>query len=122
MAEVWIQNPDETGLTAKVTENGALYVTSKADTLVASSPASASVGEASLSILAANSGRRGVTLVNTSANVISIAFGQDAVLYSGITLMASGGSFSSDSSSFSTAAIYAIASGAGSNLAIQEFS
>jgi hypothetical protein len=43
------------------------------------------------------------------------------VLNSGITLSANGGSFVMDEYTFATGAINAIAGGAASNLAIQEF-
>jgi len=64
--------------------------------------------------------RKGLTLVNTSGNTISLGLGAAAVLNSGITLLA-GSSWSMDEYSFNLGAINAIASGAGSNLAIQEF-
>jgi hypothetical protein len=89
--------------------------------LTASAPAAVSVGIASAEAVAINAARKGLLLVNTSANYISIAFGAAAVLYSGITLNPSGGSFWMDEYSFSTAQVRAIASGAASNLAVQEF-
>lgn len=90
--------------------------------LIASAPAAASVGVVSAQAVAVNANRKGCLLVNTSLNYISIAFGANAaVLYSGITLNPSGGSFWMDAYSFSTEAINAIASGAASNLAVQEF-
>jgi len=89
--------------------------------LTASAPAAASVGVASAQALAANTSRRGLVLTNTSANQISVAFGATAVLASGITLNANGGTFVMDSGTFSSAAVNAIAAGAASNLAIQEF-
>ncbi len=80
------------------------------------------MGAASGVAVALNANRKGLVLVNTSANRISLGFGANAaVLDSGITLMPNGGTFAMDEYSFSTAAINAIASGAGSNLAIQEF-
>lgn len=84
-------------------------------------PAFVSVGIASGQVLAANADRNGLILVNTSANAISIGIGAAAVLYSGITLYANGGAYEMGDMSFSTQAIYAIASGADSNLSIQEF-
>lgn len=89
--------------------------------LTASAPAAASVGVTHGQVLAANANRRGLVLVNTSTNVISIAFGSSAVLNSGITLEPNGGSFTMDEYTFTTAAVDAIASGGSSNLAIQEF-
>lgn len=89
--------------------------------LTASSPTAASVGVASAAAVAANTSRKGLTLVNTSANTISLGFGAAAVLNSGITLLANGGTFVMDKYTFTTAAVNAIAGGAASNLAIQEF-
>lgn len=86
-----------------------------------SAPTAASVGIASAAAVAANANRKGLVLVNTSANSISIAFGANAaILNSGITLNPTGGTFVMDTFTFSTAAINAIAGGAASNLAIQE--
>lgn len=91
--------------------------------LSVSAPTFATVGVGSAQVLARNTARRGVVLVNTSANRISLAFGSAAaVLDSGITLYGLGGSWSMDELAFTLDAISAIASGAGSNLAIQEFS
>lgn len=87
-------------------------------------PTAASVGVTSASIVSANPSRTGLILTNTSNNIVSLALGPSAtsaVLYSGITLSPFG-CFTMDSNSFTTGAIYAIASSAGSNLAIQEFS
>lgn len=84
-------------------------------------PTFATVGVASATAVAANANRRGLVLVNTSANRISLGFGVPAVLDRGITLMANGGTFNMAAFDFSTQAVNAIASAAGSNLAIQEF-
>lgn len=86
------------------------------------SPSAASVGVASGSVLAANSNRKGLVLVNTSLNRISLGLGAAAVLDSGITLNPVGGTWVMDEYTFTTVEIFAIASGGGSNLAIQEFS
>jgi len=91
--------------------------------LTPSAPASASVGIASGTAVAANASRKGLTLVNTSNKTISIAFGANAaVLGSGISLLANGGTFVMDEYTFTTQAVNAIAGGAASNLSIQEFS
>lgn len=95
---------------------------STSESLTPATATAASVGVASGVAVAANTSRRGLILVNTSANRISLAFGAAAVLDSGITLMANGGTYTMDGNSFTTAEIRAIASGAASNLAIQEFS
>jgi len=85
-----------------------------------SAPVASSVGVASAQVLAANANRKGCLLVNTSLNYVSLGFGNAAVLYSGITLNPNGGCFWMDEYSFSTVAIFAIASGAASNLGVQE--
>jgi hypothetical protein len=84
-------------------------------------PGYATVGVASALALADNYERTGLVLINTSVNVISIAFGHPAVLNSGITLNAAGGTFVMGEFIFSTAAVYAIAAAAASNLAVQEY-
>jgi len=85
-------------------------------------PAAASVGVASGAVLSANPARRHVVLVNTSGVNISLAFGQAAVLNSGITLMANGGSYemSAQQGNLNLQEIRAIAAAAASNLSIQE--
>lgn len=82
----------------------------------ANAPAAASVGVATAQALAANSDRTKVILTNTSDNDISLGIGSAAVLYSGITLYTGGVHIE-----YSTQAINAIASGAASNLGIQEY-
>lgn len=89
--------------------------------LTAASPTSASVGVVSAQALAANATRKGLVLVNTSANNISLGFGATAVLNSGVTLLSNGGTFNMDEYDFNTSAVNAIAGGAASNLAIQEY-
>jgi len=88
--------------------------------LTASSPTAATVGVTSASVVASNSSRKGLAVVNTSSNTISFGIGAAAVLNSGITLFP-GGTWVMDEFNFTTAAINAIASAASSNLAIQEF-
>ncbi|MCL6500695.1 MAG: hypothetical protein K6T16_01525 [Candidatus Pacearchaeota archaeon] len=85
-------------------------------------PTFATVGTSSTQVVPSNPNRKGLVLINTSANQISIAFGANpAVLNSGITLNANGGTYVMDSFTFTTASVNAIASAADSNLAIQEF-
>ncbi len=88
--------------------------------LTPSAPAATSVGIASASALVANANRKGLEVINTSANVISLAFGAPAVLYSGITIVPYG-SWSMNQYNFNLLELFAIASGASSNLAIQEY-
>lgn len=95
-------------------------VVSTKTALTASSPTAATVGVASAQAVASNASRRGLVLVNTSNNTISLGIGAAAVLNSGITLL-SGASWTMNEFTFVTGAINAIASGASSNMAIQEF-
>lgn len=105
-------SPDTDGVRVGVSVSSAL---------TASSPTAASVGVATGQAVAANASRKGLVLVNTSANNISLGFGAAAVLNSGITLMPNGGTFVMDQYTHSTAVVNAIAGGAASNLAIQEY-
>jgi hypothetical protein len=102
-----------------VTDYG-LVVRTVLSTLTASAPTAATVGVASASAVAANAGRKGLVLINTSNKRISLGFGSAAVLDSGVTLF-SGDVFIMDSTSFSSAVVNAIASGAASNLSVQEY-
>ena len=103
-----------------VDASGNLKTASKGD-LVPSTPTFATVGTSSAQAVAANTSRTGLVLINTSTARISLAFGTSAVLYSGITLNASGGTFEMDEFMFDTGAVHAIASAAGANLGIQEY-
>lgn len=95
-------------------------VVSKED-LAPAAPTFATVGVASAQAVAANGSRKGLLLVNTSNNRVSLGFGAAAVLDSGITLYPMG-VFFMEEHDFDTGAVNAIASAAGSNLAIQEYS
>jgi hypothetical protein len=89
--------------------------------LTPASPTFATVGVSSGSAVNLNTNRKGLILTNTSSNTISLGFsGNAAVLNSGITLYP-GWIWIMDEFNFTTNAIAAIASGASSNLAIQEF-
>lgn len=88
--------------------------------LTPTAPTAFSVGISSAIALAANPLRKGLVLVNTSGNVISLGFGTDAILASGVTL-AAGASWTLSDADFTNLAVFAIASSGSSNLAIQEF-
>jgi hypothetical protein len=88
---------------------------------VASAPTSATVGVSSAEVVANNSSRNALYLTNTSDNVISIAFDTAAVLNSGITLFPGDSFVMQRPGLWLDVAVQAIASAAGSNLAIQEF-
>lgn len=98
---------------------GALFVTERLP-LTGSSPSAASVGITSGVVIAANTSRRGLVLINTSINIVSFNIvGGAAVLRSGITLYP-GGVWEMDAYTFTTAGINGIASAASSNVALQE--
>ena len=84
-------------------------------------PSQVAVGVASAQAVAANPRRKGLVLTNRSANYISFGLGAAAVLDNGITL-APDGVWQMDQGTFTTGAINAIAGGAASPLAVQEFS
>lgn len=88
--------------------------------LAASSPSTGSVGITSAQLVAANATRTGLVLINLSGNTVSFGIGTAAVLYSGISLTPNG-VWEMDNNTFTKAAIYAIASGAASTVAVQEF-
>lgn len=88
--------------------------------LTGNAPVAISVGVSSGTVLASNVLRKGAVFTNTSSNTISFGLsGNAAVLNSGITL-APYGSWIMDDYTYTTGAITAIASGAASNLSVQE--
>lgn len=99
---------------------GSLSTQSKTP-LSASSPSTATLGVSSGTVIAANSSRKGLVIVNVSANTMSFGIGATAVLSSGITLYP-GGSWEMDEYTFSTSVINGIASSASSVASVQEFS
>lgn len=118
----WVKfsGSDPTAPTSDVNVTNTVTVNVSKTALTASSPTAATVGVASAQAVASNSSRKGLILVNTSANYISLGLGATAVLNSGITL-APYGTFVMDEFCFTTGAVNAIASAASSNLAIQEY-
>lgn len=56
-----------------------------------------SVATSDTVILAVNTGRREVTIVNDGANVVYLSFGRPAVASNGVRLNASGGSYTTNS-------------------------
>jgi hypothetical protein len=105
-------------LTAGTVTIGTVRTTSA---LTAAAPTAATVGASSAQAVAANANRRGLVLTNLSTNMISFGLATTAVLNSGITLYP-GGIWQMDETTFSLAAINAIASAASSPISVQEFS
>ncbi len=80
----------------------------------------ATVGVAPIVVLAANMYRGDTDLINTSSNWIYLGRGNAAIVGSGEALAPRGGSYHIGTDNMFEGIIYAIASGAGSNLAISE--
>jgi hypothetical protein len=85
-------------------------------------PGIVAIGTSSTAVLAANPLRKGLNLVNMSFETISLAFGNAAVLYSGINL-GPGGTFWMDAYDFTTNTINAISTNIaeGGYLGVQEY-
>jgi hypothetical protein len=118
---VVVADPSNPSNLLTVNSSGGINVTTQKNAQSPASPTSASVGTGSGQVLAANASRTGLVLVNLSSNTISLGLGAAAVLNSGITIFANGGVWEMDGNTFTTDAIFAIASGSSSSLAIQEF-
>lgn len=90
--------------------------------LTASTPTTATVGTSSAQVVASNSSRKGLCIVNLSSNTISIGLGSNpAVLNSGITLTQLGSVYEMSEYDYVTGAVNAIASASSSVISIQEF-
>jgi hypothetical protein len=85
------------------------------------SPLSVLLGVTSSIVIVENKIRKGLILINGSANTISIGLGVDAVLNKGITLYP-GGVFNMAAEDFWSGQVNGIAAGVDSLLSIQEFS
>lgn len=110
------QNP---GIGSSATITG---VVSTKTPLTPSAPTTATVGASSGLAVAANANRKGLAIVNLSNNIISLGFGSNpAVLNSGITLTQNGSVYEMSEYDYTTLAVNAIASLAGSVISIQEF-
>src|SRR5271170_1202192 len=87
---------------------------------IGEAPTNVSMGTSSVTVLAANSLRKGVNICNISYGTVSLAFGVAAVVYTGVTL-GPGGTFWMDATDFTTAAINAISTQTNTTIAVQEF-
>jgi hypothetical protein len=97
-----------------------LGVVSTKTSLTPGTPATASVGTTSSTILAANANRKGLILSNTTSYQISFGFGNTAAYQYGLTIFP-GEKFIMDEFTFYTGAINAVSSNA-TYVGIQEFS
>ena len=88
--------------------------------LTASAPSSAAVTNSSGQVVASNTSRKGLVIINVGAANVSLAFGGNAaVVNSGITLVPNG-VYEADQNIFVTDAVNAV-SPSSSTIAIQEF-
>lgn len=81
---------------------------------------SQSVGNTSTLVLAANSTRRYLFLVNDSDEDIYVSLGSPAVMNNGILLTSQGGALTLDTTTMWAGAVYAICTTGGKNLTICE--
>lgn len=79
------------------------------------------IGSSSTAALAANGGRIGGTIVNDSDEIMYIAFGEAAVMNSGIRLNADGGNYSFPQDQIYTGAVNAICTSGSKNLSYIEY-
>lgn len=85
-------------------------------------PANATVTGTSSQVLAANTSRKGLTIVNLSSDNIFLGYGSNAaVLNKGDALTQTGSTYNSGEYDFFTGAVNAISSGTSSLISIQEF-
>lgn len=90
--------------------------------LTPSTPATATVTGTSTQVVAVNSNRKGLAIINLSSDVISFGFASDAaVLNHGITLTQLGSVYEMSEYDYTTDAVNAISSGTSSVISIQEF-
>lgn len=83
-------------------------------------PTKVTIGATSTTVLAANTNRNFVDIVNDSDETIYVALASAAVMNEGIPLIAHGGSFEINATNMFTGAIYAICSSGSKNLAVTE--
>lgn len=101
--------------------DGNLKIIEQLKSLAGLAPVATVVGATSAEVLAANTSRKGLILLNLSKRKISFALaGATAVINSGVTLLG-GGVWTMDKGSFTTDAVAAVGEGPGLDLAIQEF-
>ena len=89
--------------------------------LTASAVTSGNIGVTSSQLVAANNSRRGLAIINVSSSTLSLAFGGGtAIINTGVTLFPNS-SFTMDAFSFTLGQVNAIASAAGTAVAVQEW-
>ena len=84
-------------------------------------PRQRGIGTTSTKVLDDTPSRQGLVMVNLSDGTVYIAFGNSAVVGSGIAILPFGGAFTMSDYTFSKEIVEAIAQSAASHLAVQEF-
>ena len=103
-------------------QSGETEVVSTKTPLTPSAPGYATVGVTSAQVIGSNANRKGLVLINDSANKIYLGLGSNAaVLGSGIVIYPSGGVYDMSEYDYVTSAVNAISGVGSSNLTIQEF-
>ena len=90
-------------------------------TIMPLAPTSIAVGISSTQLVAFNSIRAGLTVINSSTGTIYLGLGNIAVLNAGIALNPSGGTWVMDEYTYTNGQINAIAHAAATSVAVQEF-
>lgn len=90
-------------------------------TIQPQAPAQVSVGASSTTLVAANTDRVGLIVVNISSGTIYLGLNNAAVLGAGIALNANGGVWVMDEYSYTNDVINAIAHSANTAVSIQQF-
>lgn len=89
--------------------------------LTAATPTSATVTGTSGQVVASNLSRKGLAIINLSADVIYLGLGTTALVNSGIALTQKGSVYEMSEYDYTTSAVNAISSGTSSLISIQEF-
>lgn len=89
--------------------------------LTASTPANATVTGSSAQVVALNTNRKGLAIINLSADIIYIGLGTTALINKGIALTQTGSVYEMSEYDYTTSAVNAISSGTSSLISIQEF-
>lgn len=100
--------------------NGSSKVQVAGSSLTASAPTTANVTNSSTTVVAANTGRKGLVIINTGAVNVSFAMDSNAAVAGSGIMLTQYGSWVMDSFTFTTGAINAICTSS-STLSIQEF-
>ncbi len=109
------QNPGVGG------QSGEVQPVSTKTALTASAPTTATVTASSTQIVASNSNRKGLIVINITGNAVSLGFGANAaVLNSGITLTTVGSVWETSEYDYVTSAVNAISS-TSNVVSIQEY-